>query len=346
MAEPKHPVSKFCGGKVCGPCLRYRHERVPATHKLAEDIPPDDPLPHRHELTQYVCCAHYAMTMGPVAPCYAGVVADILAEEVQHLDDDDDGEDRGPTAAEVLAGMKPYNNPPTDDDIKRWRKQGPTLAITVGPGKAPDVDLLRRTADAMGVPVDLLGQAVAARQKPAQTIEVALRPDPDLERWLAPVAAPSRGDTYDVVRVDFGFGKNRQTVDVVADPAVPSVMGLVGINRRPQAPDASPGVATLVSAQDGRTATCPRCGATEVLGNVFRDKAGWQAALQEALSRHQTCAPHPSLSGFAALDTDALLALQTAAKRGLAAAEGRHPALERAYDVVKAALAAKLRSER
>jgi hypothetical protein len=64
-----HYVSKSCAGERCGPCLRNNGERVPATHKVGEEIPFDDPLPMRHNLTQYVCCMHFTRIMGPAAPC-------------------------------------------------------------------------------------------------------------------------------------------------------------------------------------------------------------------------------------------------------------------------------------
>lgn len=49
-------------------CLR-EGSRVPAAHKVGEEIFDDDPTPMRHNLTQYVCCVHYTAIMGPMARC-------------------------------------------------------------------------------------------------------------------------------------------------------------------------------------------------------------------------------------------------------------------------------------
>lgn len=58
-----HFVSATCKGERCR-C------GAAATHKLGEEIPPDDPLPNRHELTAYVCCRHFAEVVGIAAsPC-------------------------------------------------------------------------------------------------------------------------------------------------------------------------------------------------------------------------------------------------------------------------------------
>jgi hypothetical protein len=54
-----HFVSKTCGGELCRVC------ELPATHKVGEEIPHDDPVPFaRHNLTAYVCCAHFIEIMG------------------------------------------------------------------------------------------------------------------------------------------------------------------------------------------------------------------------------------------------------------------------------------------
>lgn len=55
-----HPISKCCGGEKC-------YCGLPATHKVGEEIQHDDPQPNRHNLTAYVCCAHFREIMGPVA---------------------------------------------------------------------------------------------------------------------------------------------------------------------------------------------------------------------------------------------------------------------------------------
>lgn len=53
-------VSGSCGGERCW-CGE------PATHKVEETIFHDDPLPHRHPLTSYVCHWHFVQMMGPAA---------------------------------------------------------------------------------------------------------------------------------------------------------------------------------------------------------------------------------------------------------------------------------------
>lgn len=80
-----HFVSNTAKGKcVCG---------RDATHKLGEEIPPDEPCtlcgearqypdtacgntiyhcgggPNRHNLTSYVCCFHWSLILGPAAGC-------------------------------------------------------------------------------------------------------------------------------------------------------------------------------------------------------------------------------------------------------------------------------------
>jgi hypothetical protein len=39
---------------------------APAAKKVGEEILFDDPNPNRHNLTSYVCAAHYAQLMGPL----------------------------------------------------------------------------------------------------------------------------------------------------------------------------------------------------------------------------------------------------------------------------------------
>jgi hypothetical protein len=66
-----HFVSASCQGEICGyadesgegPCGR------PATHKVGEAIPWDEPeeTRHRHNLTTYVCCQHFGAIFGSVA---------------------------------------------------------------------------------------------------------------------------------------------------------------------------------------------------------------------------------------------------------------------------------------
>lgn len=69
LSSERHFISASCEGEICGPCWREWEGKVPATHKLGEEIAHDDPSPCRHNLTQYVCCACYARTVGPAAPC-------------------------------------------------------------------------------------------------------------------------------------------------------------------------------------------------------------------------------------------------------------------------------------
>lgn len=56
-----HFVSATCQGEKCRVC------GAPAHHKVSEEIPGDDPGPARHNLTAYVCCAHFIEIMGPAA---------------------------------------------------------------------------------------------------------------------------------------------------------------------------------------------------------------------------------------------------------------------------------------
>lgn len=77
--SPSHFVSAACAGEYCGMCYREGKD-VPATHKVGEEIPHDYPAMkiafgsgepgsrevaiHPHNLTQYVCCRHFASIMG------------------------------------------------------------------------------------------------------------------------------------------------------------------------------------------------------------------------------------------------------------------------------------------
>lgn len=58
-----HHISASCAGRHCTIC------RAPATHKLGEEIMSDDPMPYRHNLTAYVCCACFTRTLGPATGC-------------------------------------------------------------------------------------------------------------------------------------------------------------------------------------------------------------------------------------------------------------------------------------
>jgi len=79
-AQPvSHFVSASCTGEACAHCGR------PATHKVGEEIPQDEPLPAvlpegfpawlyaRHNLTAYVCCELFHKLFGPAAPCFPKV---------------------------------------------------------------------------------------------------------------------------------------------------------------------------------------------------------------------------------------------------------------------------------
>jgi len=50
-------------------CDEFYQQTVQATHKVGEEIPHDDPNPHRHNLTAYVCCLHFQQIMGPAVLC-------------------------------------------------------------------------------------------------------------------------------------------------------------------------------------------------------------------------------------------------------------------------------------
>jgi hypothetical protein len=56
--ESKIFVSKSCNGEICSVCS------LPATNKLGEEIPFDDPDKNRHNLTAYVCRKHFTMIVG------------------------------------------------------------------------------------------------------------------------------------------------------------------------------------------------------------------------------------------------------------------------------------------
>lgn len=51
--------SACCEGETCSMCGE------PAAAKVGEEIFSDDPNPHRHNLTAYVCAEHFAQIMGP-----------------------------------------------------------------------------------------------------------------------------------------------------------------------------------------------------------------------------------------------------------------------------------------
>ena len=63
MTNEPHYVSDTCEGEFCTLCGR------PATHKVGEEIPFDDPIPMRHNYTAYVCCGHFKAIFGKCVPC-------------------------------------------------------------------------------------------------------------------------------------------------------------------------------------------------------------------------------------------------------------------------------------
>lgn len=56
--ERDYFVSASCGGERCRLC------RNPAAAKIGEEIAMDDPAPHRHNLTSYVCREHFIEIFG------------------------------------------------------------------------------------------------------------------------------------------------------------------------------------------------------------------------------------------------------------------------------------------
>jgi hypothetical protein len=61
MGVTSHFVSATCRGERCSVC------GANATHKVGEEIPPDDRDRHRHNLTAYLCCEHFGLVLGPEA---------------------------------------------------------------------------------------------------------------------------------------------------------------------------------------------------------------------------------------------------------------------------------------
>lgn len=90
--SPYHFVSAAMQGWNCSCCGE------PATHKVGEYIPHDDPQPIRHELTTTLCCVCYSIIMGPSAAYLCGVDPVWLAKDGVDsfkwiLRDDNDGEE-------------------------------------------------------------------------------------------------------------------------------------------------------------------------------------------------------------------------------------------------------------
>ncbi len=72
-------VSGCCEGEKCF-C------GAPAAHKIEETIFHDDPVPHRHPLTAYICHEHFRMVMGPAADCRARAPVTLSARPLLHTD--------------------------------------------------------------------------------------------------------------------------------------------------------------------------------------------------------------------------------------------------------------------
>jgi len=58
----EHFISSTCEGEKC-----FCGE--PATHKIGEEIPHDDPSQMRHNYTAYVCCEHFRQLFGEAVQC-------------------------------------------------------------------------------------------------------------------------------------------------------------------------------------------------------------------------------------------------------------------------------------
>ena len=75
--------SAACEGERC-----YCGET--AAKKIGEEILFDDPMPHRHNLTRYVCAAHYAQIMGPLGAKQVGL-ASLARQATEQVSDDAPG---------------------------------------------------------------------------------------------------------------------------------------------------------------------------------------------------------------------------------------------------------------
>lgn len=83
-----HWTSACCRGVKCGMCFR-EGKTTPASHKVGEEFLHDmteivpeteivDPYEYfvRHNLTQYVCCEHFAAIMGPLAQTWCKITVE------------------------------------------------------------------------------------------------------------------------------------------------------------------------------------------------------------------------------------------------------------------------------
>lgn len=74
-----HFISATCEGEICTVCYG-EGGRVPATHKVGEEIASDEPtdsrfwhvsMNDRHNFTAYVCCDHFTKIFGGAVFCPA-----------------------------------------------------------------------------------------------------------------------------------------------------------------------------------------------------------------------------------------------------------------------------------
>lgn len=75
-----HPFPDSCLDETCHACRNSRYSKAdtPATHKLGEETGP----PNIHNLTAYVCCAHFRQVMGHCTHAEAGEVAQARQAEL------------------------------------------------------------------------------------------------------------------------------------------------------------------------------------------------------------------------------------------------------------------------
>lgn len=71
-------VSATCEGEKC-----FCGE--PASHKVEEAIAYDDPNPHRHGLTTYVCRAHFREMMGPAVDRIYGPSGPVIEGKAEEI---------------------------------------------------------------------------------------------------------------------------------------------------------------------------------------------------------------------------------------------------------------------
>lgn len=59
-----HWVSATVQGEICSTARKHQGGVALATHKVGEEVPPDDPNMFRHNLTGYVCCLCFRELLG------------------------------------------------------------------------------------------------------------------------------------------------------------------------------------------------------------------------------------------------------------------------------------------